>query len=52
MLCQNKEQNYLSRAKENLQLSKKTINLAYPNRHIDIKIPHGLGDHVILQHTL
>ena len=30
----------------------KTLNFAYPNRHIDIKIPHGSGYHVILQHTV
>ena len=26
-------------------------NMAYPNQHIDNKIPHGSRDHVIVQDT-
>ena len=26
-------------------------NMAYPGQHIDIEIPHGLRDHVIVPHT-
>ena len=27
-------------------------NIAYPNQHIDIEIPHGSRDHVIIQNTV
>ena len=27
-------------------------NIAYPNQHIDIKIPHGSRDHVIVPDTV
>ena len=27
-------------------------NIAYPNQHIDIEIPHGLRDHVIVPDTV
>ena len=27
-------------------------NIAYPNQHIDIKIPHGSRDHVIIPNTV
>ena len=27
-------------------------NMAYPNQHIDTKIPHGFSDHVIVPHTV
>ena len=27
-------------------------NIAYPNQHIGIKIPHGSRYHVIIQHTV
>ena len=27
-------------------------NIAYPNQHIDIEIPHGSRDHVIVQDTV
>ena len=29
-----------------------TPNMAYPSQHIDIEIPYGLGDHVIVPDTL
>ena len=29
-----------------------TPNLAYPRQHIDIEIPHGSRDHVIIPDTL
>ena len=25
-------------------------NMAYPNQHVDIEIPHGLRDHVIVRY--
>ena len=28
------------------------LNIAYPNQHIDIEIPHGWRDHVIVPDTL
>ena len=28
------------------------LNTAYPNQHIDIEIPHGSRDHVIIQNTV
>ena len=28
------------------------LNIAYPNQHIDIKIPHGSRDHVIVPDTV
>ena len=27
-------------------------NIAYPNQHIDIEIPHGSRDHVIVSDTV
>ena len=27
-------------------------NIAYPNQHIDIEIPHGSRDHVIISNTV
>ena len=27
-------------------------NIAYPNQHIDIEIPHGSRDHVIIPNTI
>ena len=27
-------------------------NIAYPNQHIDIEIPHGLRDHVIIPNAV
>ena len=27
-------------------------NMAYPNQHIDIDIPHGSGDHVTIPNTI
>ena len=30
----------------------KMPNIAYPNQHIDIKIPHGSRDHVIVLDTI
>ena len=28
------------------------LNIAYPNQHIDIEIPHGSRDHVIVPDTV
>ena len=33
-------------------LKPNTPNMAYPSKHIDIEIPYGLGDHVIVPDTL
>ena len=29
-----------------------TPNIAYPSEHIDIEVPHGLRDHVIVPDTI